>query len=192
MNTKIIIASLLLLLSIESKSQSRKERMEKVFSTAVYPVMKSHKYMGVVAYDSTLLTFDKDQKLKLAIDFVYNEEDSTKLSMGVIDIGRTYNLHVVNGIAPENLHVAVVVHGGGLNAFLDNATFQKKFGMPNPNIPIIEELAKNGVEFYVCSQSMAFNEYVAADIVPELKIALSAKTSLTLLQQQGYSLLLFD
>ena len=53
------------------------------------------------------------------------------------------------------------------------------------------ELDKAGVDIYVCGQSAAYNGYSAEELLPEVKIAVSAMTVHVRLQQEGYQAILF-
>lgn len=97
---------------------------------------------------------------------------------------RFLNMHAAVGVAAENMKLAVVVHGP---AVLD-MTNDMKYGGANKNADLIKVLLANGVSVHVCGQSAAFQNVKAEDLLPGVKMAVSAMTAHALLQQQGYTL----
>jgi len=59
---------------------------------------------------------------------------------------------------------------------------------PNANADLIKTLIAYGVEIYVCGQSAAYYSVDNEDLLPDVKMALSAMTAHALLQQKGYTL----
>lgn len=191
---KTRIACILLVLSGIPflQAQSVDERLKSVEKEMIYPVMKSHPYMGVLPVHNPVLRYDPKQIHKVAIDLTMPYQDSSKASFGITEIGRTFNLHVANGAPKENVDMVVIVHGGAIRTFLKDELYTKRNGIPNPNIPVLQELSKNGVKFYVCGQSLGFLKMTSDSFIPELNVALSAKTAVTEFQAKGYSFLYFE
>ena len=98
-------------------------------------------------------------------------------------------MHGRNGVALENMDIAVVVHGPALQAMLADAAYEARSGINNPNSELIAKLEDAGVRFFVCGQSMAFGGFAKGDLLRSAKVALSAMTMLTVLQSQGFALL---
>jgi intracellular sulfur oxidation DsrE/DsrF family protein len=81
----------------------------------------------------------------------------------------------------------IVVHAGALYAISNNAAYQKKYKLDNPNLKTIDELEKKtGARFIACGQAMAFFEVKKEDLLPEVKISLTAQTVLSHYQLKGY------
>ena len=97
---------------------------------------------------------------------------------------RFLNMHAAVGVAPENMKLAVVVHGPSV---LD-VTNADRFGDANPNANMIAELQKHGVRFIVCGQSASYQNVGIDDLLPDVEMAVSAMTAHALLQQAGYTL----
>lgn len=97
---------------------------------------------------------------------------------------RFLNMHAAVGVDPENMRLAVVVHGP---AVLD-LTGDDRFGGTNPSEQLISILQKHGVRFIVCGQSAAFQNVSKDDLLPGVEMAVSAMTAHALLQQSGYTL----
>ncbi|NVK83950.1 MAG: DsrE family protein [Cytophagia bacterium] len=152
-----------------------------------YPVFDFHPWVGVVKTKAKKLDYDKDLNYKIAIDITDGITDSTQVMGTLLEVARTYNLNIANGVPKRKLEMAVVLHGGAIQGLLKNEAYLKKFGVPNPNIQAIEIMKKAGVEFYVCAQVLAFRQVPEEDIIDEVEITLSAKTALITLQQMGYT-----
>ncbi len=156
-----------------------------------YPVLDQNPFVGVIDTDVEGMGYDKKIDYKVVID-VYDEvKDSAAMYNvpAILEIARTYNLIAANGAPKEKIHMAVVVHGMAVYGILSNEAYNRQYGMDNPNIEIIKALINEGVEFYVCGQNLGFFQVPRTDIMPEVKVALSAKTTFITLDQRGYSYL---
>ena len=109
-------------------------------------------------------------------------------SEGLSEVGRIINLHIASGIPKNKLNVVVVVQGPALYALYTNEQYHKKWGIDNPNIPLINELMKNGVKFIACGQAMNFLGVKKEDMVANINISLTAQTVLSNYQLKGYVL----
>ena len=85
----------------------------------------------------------------------------------------------------------MVIHGKATRELLTDVAFQKRFGMDNPNRALVEALIAADVEVILCGQSAAFGGYDKSELLPGVKLALSAMTALVGLQNQGYRLIAF-
>lgn len=130
----------------------------------------------------------ENAQFKVAFD-VSNVSDSGTLNRSFESAARFINMHVKAGVPIENISLAIVVHGGA-SVDLTNRKFYaaKKEGKQNGNIAAIAELQKKGVTFHLCGQSAAAYNISNADLLPGVKMDLSAMTAHALLQQEGYTL----
>jgi len=103
-------------------------------------------------------------------------------------VARFINMHVASGVSLERIDIAVVVHGKAVFDMVSNELYQTKNHDLNHNTPLIKALSEKGVSFRVCGQSATYYEVTTTDLLPNVKMALSAMTAHALLQQQGYSL----
>jgi intracellular sulfur oxidation DsrE/DsrF family protein len=91
------------------------------------------------------------------------------------------------GVPAQRRRIAVIVHQGGTPAVLKNEAYKtRNGGQDNPNIAIIQALAKAGVEFHVCGQAVLGAKIDPKDIQPEIQIDLWALTTIVELEQHGY------
>lgn len=108
---KKIVLMLLCLNSLFILEAQTLAEISKAMETATYPIMKSHKFMGVMPVKNPVLPMSASVKYKLVMDLVASSDDSLEVNFGITDIGRTFNLHVANGADPKNLEIVVVAHG---------------------------------------------------------------------------------
>lgn len=154
-----------------------------------YPVLDFHPWVGVMPIANGALPYDPSLDYKIVLDLYGKMKDSTEIHPVFLEVARTYNLNIANGVPAEKIHIAAVIHGGIVRAILTEEDYQEKYQTTNPNLAAIKALEEVGVKFYACGQSLRFNN-IATDIVtPMVKVAVSAKTSFITLDQMGYSYL---
>lgn len=103
-------------------------------------------------------------------------------------VARTVNLYTSAGVALDHLKFVAIAFGSATGIVLDNAHYRQQFGVDNPNLPVISELHKAGVDIAVCGQAVAEHHYSYDWVDQKVTLALSALTTITELQQQGYAL----
>lgn len=129
-----------------------------------------------------------DTVFKVAFD-VSKAAEPDKLNRSIESAARFINMQVAAGVSLDNIHLAVVVHGGASIDLTNQAFFAaNKEGQKNASAKAIAQLQEKGVEFYLCGQSAAANGISNANLLPDVKMALSAMTAHALLQQQGYTI----
>jgi intracellular sulfur oxidation DsrE/DsrF family protein len=134
---------------------------------------------------------DTSKQLKAIFDVDRKQSDPSQLNTIISSLHRYYNLHVRYGFPKEQIHLAVILHGGATKDALSAAAYQDKYKVENPNIELIKSLSEMGVEIFLCGQSMSHSGYSKADLLPEVKVALSAMTVLTVYQMDDYALIKF-
>lgn len=132
-----------------------------------------------------------DQQYKIVMDVGEGPEDAAAINRGIESAARLLNMSVRNGIKPENLRMAIVLHGTAARAALSNEAHSRHSTGANPNSGLLAELGKAGVDVYLCGQSAAYRGYSPADLLPGVDIAVSAMTAHVRLQQDGYRAVLF-
>jgi DNA-binding transcriptional ArsR family regulator/intracellular sulfur oxidation DsrE/DsrF family protein len=112
-----------------------------------------------------------------------------KINPGIERVARTVNLYSSAGVPLSHLHFVAIASGAATAVALDDAHYRAQFGVANPNLPVIAELRKSGVDVAVCGQAVAEHGYPYEAIDPRVTLALSALTTITELQQKGYALM---
>ena len=120
----------------------------------------------------------EDAEFAAAFDVARPAEDGTR-NRGFESAARFINMHASLGVDPDNIRIAVVVHGGAVEDLLaseDNASRE-----------MVERMLEEGVRFIVCGQSAVGQGIAQGDLIPGVEMALSAMTAHALLQQRGYT-----
>lgn len=186
---KAILVFLILMTSAVVPAISQESMPPHIAGKITYPLLDFAPWVGVMPIENAAMPYDPTLDYKIAIDVYGTVKDSTKMHSAFTEIARTYNLHIANGVPADKIEIVAVIHGGMSLAASTNVAYQEKYGIDNPNILAIKELEKVGVKFLMCGQSMSFWNIPAESITPEVKIAISAKTSFVMLDQMGFSYL---
>lgn len=171
------------------KEFSDKEKMEKMKGILEYPLLKAGDFSGVIPVKDPTEIPDPDIEYKFLFELTTSSPDSIAkdINSGLAEIVRVINLHIASGIPVKKIIPVIVVHAGALYAISNNAAYQKKYKLDNPNLKTIDELEKKtGAKFIACGQAMAFLEVKKEDLLPEVKISLTAQTVLSHYQLKGY------
>jgi intracellular sulfur oxidation DsrE/DsrF family protein len=111
-----------------------------------------------------------------------------EVNKGLEGVARYLNLNAEAGFKPQDVKLALVLHGGATKAALNDAAYAKHTTAgKNPNLALIHELKACGVEVFVCGQSLARNKFAPAEVAGDVTIAVSAMTVNANKQQDGYA-----
>lgn len=132
---------------------------------------------------------DKQEQYKIVFNLTKGVDDPTTINPSLNRVARTVNLYVASGVPLENLTLVAVVSSDAAPLVLAEEHYQQQFGVANPNLSLIDQLQRAGVKLTVCAQSVNGKPYSRDWVYPPVGLALSALTTVTLLQHQGYALL---
>lgn len=175
---KFILSTLLFCLSLSASSQNR-----------VNPVVKN--FGGIFEIPYAEEKPDPALDYKIIVEVVSNTEKYDSINWPLYNVARLLNLHVAGGVPKEKIQVVVVIHGSAAFTVLNNETYKVKYGVDNPNLNLYQELQQAGVKMFVCGQSLIARKIDRFKMVPEVKVATSALTTLTTYQLNGYAVLKF-
>ena len=150
---------------------------------------------AIEAYGPTYPINERDVPLEEGVvyravfDAATYSDDLSSLNSRLVSVARFLNMHARNGVPVEDMDLAVVLHGAALKTVLNNDAYTARYEVDNPNLELVMKLHAAGVSFYVCGQSMAFGGVAKSELASPAKVALSAMTMLTVLQNEGYALL---
>lgn len=109
---------------------------------------------------------------------------------GLTPVARAVNIFASAQVPLNHLKFVVLIYGMDATPMvLKNAEYKKRFGKDNPNLQVIHELTKAGVEVVVCGQALAASGIKHSWVDPEVTISLSALSTMVILQNQGYALI---
>jgi intracellular sulfur oxidation DsrE/DsrF family protein len=128
---------------------------------------------------------------RVVFDIHSSPEDPAVLNPAINTLARFLNMHVQAGVPPENLRVAGVIHNLASKDALNSAAYRERYGVDNPNEPLLEALAAAGVELYICGQSVYARGLDRARLAAPVRVGLSALTVILTLEDKGYRLIKF-
>lgn len=149
-----------------------------------FPVIKSGG--GMFEVPEAEPSVDKKMKYKVLYEISKGADKPDSVNSTLDKLARLVNLHLSAGIPKQNLDVVAVIHFLGTPLILSDEAYQKKYGVPNPNTALINELAANGVKLYICGQSLYMRKLEKEPRNPNIKVTLSAMVLMTTLQSQGF------
>lgn len=127
--------------------------------------------------------------LKVVFDVSETPEDASARNARIETVARFLNMHAQAGVPRERMEVALVVHGPAGKDLLADAHYRMRLGADNPNADLIAKLVGAGVQVVLCGQTAAARDLPREQLVPGVRIGLSAMTALVALQNQGYALI---
>jgi intracellular sulfur oxidation DsrE/DsrF family protein len=126
---------------------------------------------------------------KIVFAITKDSDKPGELNHSLDAVARTVNLYASAGTPLDHMKFVAVINGAAAAAVLDNEHYKQKFGVDNPNLDLIHKLRAAGIDVAVCGQALAHLEYDQAWVDPAVKVALSALTTITILETQGYVLM---
>jgi intracellular sulfur oxidation DsrE/DsrF family protein len=171
-----------------SKEYAEKEKWEKIYARAEYTLLKGSKNSGIIPVTGVTEIPDPNMDYKIVFEVVSNNPDSTikEINAGLDEVARVINLHIASGIPVGRIRPVIVVHAAALNAIKNNEAYQKKYKTDNPNLKLIADMEKMGAQFIACGQAMVFFDVKKDELLPGIKISLTAQTAISSYQLKGY------
>ena len=148
-------------------------------------------YGPVLMPPAGFYSLDSDTHYKVSIDIGKTADFPGDRNLKLMSVARFLNMYAQQGIPPENIEFAVIVHGMAANDLLSDEAYQTRFNDPNPNTELLDQLQGAGVKIYLCGQTAAFRKIGWDEIRPEVVIALSAMGAHVRLQHEGFTLIPF-
>lgn len=145
------------------------------------------KDFGQTAMVKSDVVIDKNHTFNVVFD-VGKQSETGEINRSFDSLARFLNMHVRAGLKPENINLALVVHGKAAYDLLNNKAYDSRFLGDNPNKALLAALLANNVDIYLCGQTAAYYDIKNQDLQKGVSMALSAMTAHALLQQQGYTL----
>lgn len=146
----------------------------------IYPIIP--KFGGVVPLPKAVEQPRKGSKIVFDVT-----ADSKEVNKGLERAARLLNLYGSAGLKATDVKITIILHGEATKVALSDEAYKAKFSTEaNPNLPLIRELQKAGVEVLVCGQAVAYKGFQTTDIAKEVPIALAALTVIINRQTDGY------
>jgi intracellular sulfur oxidation DsrE/DsrF family protein len=126
---------------------------------------------------------------KIVFDVTKAGNKPGEINPSLEQVARAVNLYASAGVPLDHLKFVAVLHGDATAAALDNANYKQQFGVDNPSLEVIRKLRAAGIDVAVCGQAMAEHHFQYEWIAPNVTLALSALTTITVLENEGYALM---
>ncbi len=148
-------------------------------------------YGPTFAFDNPDFKTDPKKEYKVVFDIHNSPENPSAVNPMINTLARFLNMHAGAGVPLKNLKVVGVIHNKASKDAMSNDAYREKFGVDNPNIPLMRELEKAGAKIYMCGQSIHSRGVDPDRMAKPVKTALSAMTVFLSLQSEGYTLIRF-
>lgn len=132
---------------------------------------------------------DRTATYKVVFAMTRGSDDPGQVNPALQRVARTVNLYAGAGVPLEHMKFVAIASGAATAMVLDDAHYKEQYGVSNPNLPVIRELRKDGIDVAVCGQAVAEHDYQYDWVDGDVTMALSALTTITELQQKGYALM---
>lgn len=148
-------------------------------------------YGSVFSVENPDFITDTTKVYKVVFDIHNTPDDPTKVNPMLNTLARFLNMHAGAGVPLKNLKVVGVFHNKATHDILENEGYQAKYGVVNPNLPLLTALDEVGAALYICGQSIGARGVDRRQIHDKVGVALSAMTVILSFQSEGYQLIKF-
>ena len=135
-------------------------------------------------------TPDPALRYKIIFEMTAPARDAAKPHHGLEKVARMVNLLSIHGVDIQPGDMVVAIHGQASRATLTGAAHVKRHdGAANPNVEIIRQLTAAGVSIRLCGQVMQALGYGKDELNPDVKVDVSAITTVATMQMRGYAVM---
>jgi intracellular sulfur oxidation DsrE/DsrF family protein len=146
---------------------------------------------GYISIPNAAVSPDRKRTYRAVFDATKMANNPTDLVPALNMAGAELNAFGASAVPLRNTKFVVIFHGAAINAILDDAHYRSKYGVANPNLNVVKELKKAGVEIFVCGQNLAREHIDPAILTPDVTVASAAPIVLMTYQNDGYALMTF-
>lgn len=158
-------------------------------SSSGSPVIKEAD--GFVIIPNMAMPPDKNHIYKAIFDATKAAKTPSEIIPAINMAGSELNGFKVSGVPLKNAKFVLVFHGAAINGIRDDAYYKAKFGISNPNLPVLTKLKKAGVKIFVCGQNLLAENIDPKTISKDVIVASDALIVLMTYQNNGYALMSF-
>lgn len=124
---------------------------------------------------------------KILIDVTRGSEPA-ELNAAIDKVAKYLNIYAGGGANPAKGQFAVIFHGDATLAVLNDDAYSAKFKTNgNPNLDLLHQLHEQGVELFVCGQTLISKDAKPEEVAVFIDTAVSALTVVVNLQADGYA-----
>jgi len=134
---------------------------------------------------------DKSRVYKVIFNVTRASAKPEELVEGILFAATDLSALRGQGVPASNTKFALIFHGPAVDGLLDNADYQAKFGVSNPNLAMLSALKRAGADVLVCSQFIGAMKIDPAKLTADVSLASEAFITLITYQNNGYAVLEF-
>lgn len=124
---------------------------------------------------------------KVLIDITRGSEPA-ELNAAIEKVAKYLNIYAGGGAEPVKGKFAVIFHGDATLAVLNDDAYSARFKTKgNPNLDLLHQLHEQGVELFVCGQTLISKDAKPEEVAIFIDTAVSALTVVVNLQTDGYA-----
>lgn len=151
-----------------------------------YPAIAG--YGRIHVWPQSTLKPEADEHYKAVFNVTHAAAMPGKIAIAYEHVARAVNVFAAAGVPVKNLKYVVIVHGKATPTVLSDKAYRARFHTANPNLAVIAALEKAGVKVLVCGNALGEMHLTPAQVAPGVGIALSALSTLVMLEDEGYAL----
>ncbi len=163
------------------------------FTKSATPGLKPLVFPIIAGFGGVVPVLNAAEKPRASAKVVFDVTADAKpsdVNKGLDRAARLLNLYGAAGLKASDITITIVLHGEATKSALSDDFYQPRFGVErNPNLPLIRELQKAGVELFVCGQALNYKGFAESAVAKEVPIADAALTITVNRQQDGYGYL---
>lgn len=151
-------------------------------------------YGPVYDIENADIKTDLNKEFKAVFDVSSISDYKNQPNRKFVTIARYLRLHQAPELENNSVKAALVVHGSAIFDLLNHdayALHHKEKNLQNPNYELLSILSDHNVDIILCGQTAAHRSIDKSKLHSDVKIELSAMTSLSRLQNKGYALIQF-
>ncbi|SDG74941.1 DsrE family protein [Psychroflexus sediminis] len=151
-------------------------------------------YGPVYKIGNTDFKIDLNQEFKAVFDVASGSEFKDKPNQKFVTVARYLRLHQAPELKNNSVKAALVVHGSAIFDLLNHEAYalhHNEKNLRNPNYELLSILSEYDVDLILCGQTSRHRSIDRSKLHPDIKIALSAMTTLIHFQKKGYTILNF-
>jgi len=163
------------------------------FTKSAAPGLKPLSFPVIEGFGGVVVLPNAAEKPRSGAKIVFDVTADAKpsdVNKGLDRAARLLNLYGAAGLKASDVKIVVVFHGEATKSVLNDEFYQPRFGVErNPNLPLIRELQKAGVELFVCGQALNYKGFPESAVTQNVPIADAALTVTVNRQMDGYGYL---
>lgn len=161
------------------------------FTKGTAPGLKALQFPVIAGFGGVLplpTAIEKPRPGAKVVMDVTAEAKPDGVNRGLERTARLLNLYGAAGLKVSDVKITIVLHGEATRSVLNDAAYNSRFGVErNPNLPLIRELQRAGVEVLVCGQALNYKGFPEAEVAEGIPVAVAALTVVINKQADGYA-----